>query len=107
MPLADATVYTTFKVQTINEVKITWNDGTEEEWGTLQSALNEIKSNASKQGKKITLLKYVYSRIETDIPEIKSIIPKIVETNNPIIETTIRKIIETNNPKFEVFFNYN
>ena len=69
MPLADATIYTTFKVQTINEVKITWNDGTEEEWGTLQSALNEIKSNTSKQGKKITLLRYVYSRIETDIPE--------------------------------------
>ena len=69
MPLADATIYTTFKVQTINEVKITWNDGTEEEWGTLQSAINEIKSNTSKQGKKITLLKYVYSKIDTIIPE--------------------------------------
>lgn len=69
MPLADATVYTTFKVQTINEVKITWNDGSEEEWGTLQSALNEIKANTTKQGKKITLLKYVYSRIAVDIPE--------------------------------------
>ena len=69
MPLANATIYTTFKVQTINEVKITWNDGTEEEWGTLQSAINEIENNTSKQGKKISLLKYVYSKIETDIPE--------------------------------------
>ena len=69
MPLANATIYTTFKVQTINEVKITWNDGSEEEWGTLQSAINEVENNTSKQGKKISLLKYVYSKIETDIPE--------------------------------------
>ena len=67
MPLADATVYTTFKKQSLYEVRVTWNDGSPDtEVGTLQEALNMMTSQTDgRQGKRVTLLKYIYSPIET------------------------------------------
>ncbi len=69
MPLADATIYTTFKEQSIYEVKVMWDDGTEQEFGTLQEAILVMQEKPDgKEGRKITLLKYVYSAIELQIP---------------------------------------